>query len=108
MLTPRGAVLGLLLLMGIAATPPAIVAQTPVPSQEQMQQQMQSMTPMFGQMMAAMLKGSLAVLADPETAEQMATFTKNYYDALKKRGFTEEQALRIVISVGVPMPGGAR
>jgi hypothetical protein len=73
-----------------------------------MEQQMQAMTPMFGQMMAAMLKGSLTVLAEPETAEMMATFTKNYYDALRKRGFTEQQALLIVTAVGVPMPGGAK
>jgi len=63
---------------------------------------------MFGQMMAAMLQGTLTVLAQPETAEKLATFTKNYYDALLRKGFTREEALRLVSSVGLPLPGAPR
>lgn len=32
----------------------------------------------------------------------------NYFDALMSKGFTREEALRIVMAVGVPMGPGAR
>lgn len=41
-------------------------------------------------------------LSKPETAEQLATFTKNYYEALLERGFTEQEALLLAQSVGMP------
>jgi len=48
------------------------------------------------------------IIADPETAERCATFTRNYYEALVAKGFTEEAALQIVIAAGLPslFPGG--
>ena len=66
---------------------------------------MQQMAPMMGQMAAFSLEGTLAALAKPENAERLADFTKNYYDALVKRGFTKDQALQIVMAVGMPHPG---
>jgi alkanesulfonate monooxygenase SsuD/methylene tetrahydromethanopterin reductase-like flavin-dependent oxidoreductase (luciferase family) len=74
---------------------------------EQMEAQMAMMGPMMGQMMQAMMEGLLAILAKPETAERIATFTKNYFDALVAKGFTKEEALRIVMAHGIPsMPTG--
>ena len=35
---------------------------------------------------------------------RLADFTKNYYDALVKRGFTKEQALQLVAAMGIPRP----
>lgn len=67
-----------------------------------MQQQMLAMTPMFGQMMEAMTSATFNVLANPETAEKLATFTKNYYDALVAKGFTKEEAMQIAMAVGMP------
>lgn len=64
--------------------------------------QMRAMAPMMRQMMQTMTQEVLVLLAEPETATQMATFTKNYYDALVARGFTKEEALRIVIGHGIP------
>jgi hypothetical protein len=65
------------------------------------------MGPMMGQMMESMMTGMFAALAKKEMADNLATFTKNYFEALLKRGFTREEALRIVVAVGVPsMPGG--
>ena len=73
----------------------------------EMQQQMEVMGPMMGQMMQAMMQGMLTVLSKPETAQQMATFTRNYRDALMARGFSREDALRIVMAHGLPMmPAG--
>ena len=69
------------------------------PEQEDM---MAMMGPMMGQMMESMMQTMLTVIAKPETAEQLATFTKNYYDALIAKGSSQEQALEIVTSVGIP------
>jgi len=67
------------------------------------------MRPMMGQMMEAMMEGMLKVMEKPENAERLATFTRNYYDALIRKGFTKEQALQIVIASGMPrLPSGPR
>jgi hypothetical protein len=67
-----------------------------------MQQTMQMMTPMFGQVIKAMMEAQLEVLASPATAEKLASYTKNYYEALIKKGFSKEDALRIAMTVGFP------
>lgn len=66
----------------------------------------QKMGPMMGMMMKGMMKAMLELFSEPETAEKLATFTKNYYDALIRKGFTPEQALKIVIGQGMPSLGG--
>jgi uncharacterized membrane protein YeiB len=72
-------------------------------AQGQMQQaQMQQMQEMMGLMMGQMLEGMGKSMAKKEFAENVATFTRNYYEALIARGFTEEQALRIVEASGIP------
>jgi hypothetical protein len=63
------------------------------------------MGPAMGLMMKGMMSAMLDFLCEPESAEKLATFTRNYYDALIKKGFTQEQALRIVISQGIPSMG---
>ncbi|HEX4953661.1 MAG TPA: hypothetical protein VF017_09750 [Thermoanaerobaculia bacterium] len=40
---------------------------------------LEQMGPMMGNMMASFLEGTLAKLAEPESAERLATFTKNYF-----------------------------
>jgi hypothetical protein len=55
-----------------------------------------------------MLRTWFGVLARPEMTEEMATFTKNYYDALVPKGFSKEEALRIVAAHGVPRAPGVR
>src|SRR2546422_10963355 len=97
--------LGLLL-----AAAPRATAQRPTNPDSAQQAQMTSMMgPMMGQMMEAMMEGMLRVMAKPESADRLATFTKNYYDALIRKGFTKEQALQIVIATGMPrMPNAGR
>ena len=81
------------------ATPaPAPGASTP----EEMQKSMQSMVPMWGRVMTAMLENVAKKLSEPQIAEYYASFMRNYYLALIKQGFTEEQALKIVTATGVP------
>ena len=45
--------------------------------------------------MSLMFKTMIAVYADPQMADSMATFYWNLYQALIKKGFSEEQALAI-------------
>lgn len=73
----------------------------PYPS-EFMEQQMD----MMGQMMTNMMTSMFDALGRAENVERMATFTKNYFDALMAKGFTRDEALRIVIGQGIPMPSG--
>ena len=76
-------------------------------SPEEMRQQMeQVMGPMMGMMMGQMMEGMAKSMAKPEVAQGFAAFTRNYYLALVKQGFTEEQAMKIVTSTGFPSMGG--
>ncbi len=66
------------------------------------QEKMQEMTPMFGNMIESMMSGRFKALANPQVTEQLAKFSKSYFDSLVKAGFTEDQAIKIVIAVGIP------
>ena len=70
--------------------------------QQHMQQQMSSMLPMMSTMLQNLTQSTMAALADPRTAQDLAKFIRNYYQALMAQGFTPEEALRIVSSVGLP------
>jgi hypothetical protein len=74
----------------------------PPPSPEQMQAQMNMMGPAMATMTESMYTGMLRAIAKPESAEQLATFMKNYRDALVAKGFTREEALQIVRGTGMP------
>ena len=77
------------------------------PSPEEMQKIMDatmgSMVPMMGKMTEVMIDAQLNAAARPETAERMAAFKKNLYDALLKKGFTQDQALQITVATALPM-----
>lgn len=70
----------------------------------EVQKKLAQMGPVMGNMMEQMMAGMIDLLARPETADKLASFTRNYYDALVKKGFTKEEALRIVSSQQ-PMQG---
>lgn len=74
--------------------------------QATIRQSMQMMTPMLGQMAKSMMEAELNILAAPDTAKKLASFTKNYYDALIRQGFTKEDALKITMSAGIPKLSG--
>jgi hypothetical protein len=69
---------------------------------QQMMGMFSQMGPMYETMMKAMIEGTLKALGEPENVERMALFTRRYYEALIKQGFTKEEALQIVAGVGVP------
>jgi hypothetical protein len=54
----------------------------------------------------AQLNAELKLAERPETAERIATFKKNLFDALRKKGFTADESLKIVLAT--PVPGQAR
>jgi hypothetical protein len=53
----------------------------------------------------AQLSAQLKTAERPETAERIASFKKNLFDALKKKGFTAEQSMQIVVATSVPSLG---
>jgi hypothetical protein len=105
----RSTVLALALVLSaqtVAAQQPAKSDSVVRQAQQMQAQMMQSMAPMMQQMAVLSLEGTLKALAKPENAQLLAEFTKNYYDALIKSGFTPEQAIQIVIGVGLPKSAG--
>ncbi|MGZ5181640.1 MAG: hypothetical protein ACXWC6_17560 [Ramlibacter sp.] len=91
--------------------PPMQVPRGPQPpSPEQMRQVMQgamqasmsAMVQSMGPMADAVIEAQLNAAARPEAAERLATFKRNLYDALLRKGFTAQQALEIVVATGVP------
>jgi hypothetical protein len=75
-------------------------------SPEEMRQQMEvafgAMVPMMGKMMEAMIEAQLTVISKPDSAEKMAQYVKNFYEALIKNGFSKEEAFKIVTSISIP------
>jgi hypothetical protein len=84
-------------------------AATPQPSPEQMKMMMQAtmgaMVSVMGPMTDAVIEAQLAAAAKPETAERIAVFKKNLYDALLKKGFNGVDAMHIVVAT--PLPSAA-
>jgi hypothetical protein len=82
-------------------------AQSPnKPTPEQMQTTldagMVSMLPMLARMSEVQMEAQVKFAARPETAERIATFKKNLFDALRSKGFTAEQAMLITNSTPLP------
>jgi len=85
-------------------------AQRKQPSPEEMQKMMAAtmdatmgaMVPLMGKMTEAMLEAQLKVAEKPETAEKVAAFKKNLFDALVRKGFTSAQAMQITLATAMP------
>jgi len=97
-----------LVLVTILLGGPCLAQQAPAqrqPSPEEMQKIMDAtmgaMVPMMGRMMEVMLEAQLKVAALPDTAERVATFKKNLYDALQAKGFSKPEALQILNGAGL-------
>ena len=88
-----------------AAAPP-YKPQTPEQMQQAMQDTMKAamgaMLDVVGPMTEAAVNAQTATAAKPETAERLASFKKNLYDALVKKGFTASQALQITVATNPP------
>lgn len=77
------------------------------PQEQQMQiQQVRHMMTQLPYQMKVIMEIQLDVLAKPDTAEKLAQYIKNYYDALVRQGFSKDEALKIAMTVGFPeFPG---
>jgi hypothetical protein len=75
---------------------------TPEEMQKLMDATMGAMVPVVGRMTEVMLEAQLKVAEKSETAERVATFKKNLYDALLKKGFTPEQSMQITLTTALP------
>jgi hypothetical protein len=98
-------------LFGLSALAHAQQPQKPTP--EQMQSMMDasvvSMLPMMARISEVQMETQLKFAERPETAERIATFKKNLFDALRKKGFTAEQSLQILNSTALPVaPANAK
>lgn len=78
------------------------------PNGERMQAMASTMAPMMSQMIQGMMEATFVVLENPQTGKRLAVFTRNYYDALVEQGFPNDEALKIIMSVGIPGPPGAK
>lgn len=77
-------------------------AQSPEEMQKIMNATMGAMIPMMGKMTEAMLEAQLVFAERQGTALRLATFKRNLYEALLKKGFTSEQAMQITIATPPP------
>ena len=97
--------LGTLPSLGFAQQPtarPAPDSATFSQMASQMSGMFSQMGPMYEAMSQAMIEGTLKALERPETVDRLAAFTRHYYDALIKQGFSKDEALEIVAGVGIP------
>jgi len=91
---------------GTAPKPPA--PPTPEQMRQMMESSMGAMVPAMGRMAEVMIETQLRAAERPETAERIALYKRNLFEALLKRGFTMDQAMQITVATGLPgaMPGG--
>ncbi len=89
--------------------PAALVAQQPTASagtpdslrMAQMAGMFNQMGPMYETMVQSMIEGTIKAFEKPETIERLARFSRRYYEALIKQGFSKEEALQIVAGSGI-------
>ena len=81
---------------------------TPEEVNKLMDATMGAMMPIMGRMTEVMLEAQLKVAERPETADKVATFKRNLYEALIKKGFSPEQAMQLTLATAMPsaMPSG--
>ena len=87
----------------LAMAPGVLGAQADQRDRDLMQQQMERMAPLWRQMSVGAIDVTLEILSKKETADQLATFTRNFYESLLAKRFTKVEALEIVKAVGVPL-----
>lgn len=63
---------------------------------------MSQMNPMYISMSKGMVEGTLQALEQPATVDRLAAFMHHYFEALVKAGFSKDEALQIVVGVGLP------
>ena len=99
-------VAAVLLTLGVCSAQAQAQAPQKQPSPEDMQKIMDAtmgaMVPMMGRMTEVTIEAQLKVAERPETADRIAAFKRNLYDALLKKGFSGEQAMQITLATSPP------
>lgn len=99
----------LLALVLVSAKPATAQQPTSVPSDSadvrRMMGMLNQMGPMYETMTQAMIDGTIKALSRQETIDRLAQFSRRYYEALMKQGFTKEEALQIVAGAGAGVAG---
>lgn len=103
----------LVLALAIGVMPTLSVAQTtatpPSSRDEEIRRLMESssnaMVPSAARTADAVLDAELKLAERPDTALRVASFKRNLYEALLKKGFSAEQSMQIVLHT--PLPSSA-
>ena len=82
-----------------AALSSAVFAQTAPPAK---QASSEDATPMSGRLIETTIETQLKIAERPETAARVATYKRNLYEALLKKGFTGDQAMQITVATPLP------
>jgi hypothetical protein len=85
----------------LAQSPPGPKA-TPEETGKNMRAAMDAMVPMMGRMAEASIETQLRIAERPETAARVATYKRNLYEALLKKGFSGDQAIQLTIATPLP------
>jgi hypothetical protein len=83
-----------------------VVLTPPVPQDfENTENIMNGMLPMFSEMTKGVMDAQVEYYKQPGKIEELAKLHKQYYKALRKEGFTADEALKIITSEGImPRP----
>lgn len=93
---------GIAILVLIFAAAPRVATAQEAQRDPALQEQMERMAPLLHQMSVGMIEVTLKELSKKETADQLATFTRNFYESLLEKRFTKAEAIEIVKAVGIP------
>lgn len=99
-------VMAAVFLVSTAQAQEAAKPRKPSPEEvkQAMEEKMSTIVPMFGRMAEVTIEAQLKAAEKPDTAQRLAAFKKNLYDALIAQGFSSAQALTITVATHPPSP----
>ncbi len=85
-----------------AQTSPSSPPAAPMSQEEQKRAAaLASLAPLVSKTTEELVEAQLKIAERPETAERIATFKKNLFEALRRKGFTAEQAMQLTVATSV-------
>ena len=94
--------LGALPTLSLAQTPTAPLSSRDEEIRRLMESSSNAMVPSAARTADAVLDAELKFAERPDTALRVASFKRNLYEALVKKGFSAEQAMQIVLNTPLP------
>jgi hypothetical protein len=74
------------------------LAQAPMSKSDFPGAMLSAIGPAYNMLMRSILNSSLEYYSEPGKLTELAKLNKNYFEALRKEGFTKKQALKIMAS----------